>query len=91
MALKFFLHTTLSLEASCYEELLNWNKIDWMVSKHLSSYNLHQFKSIGKDHFWYLVVPTRQNTGAMAVKLFKTISVYQNSTVLKDFQIGIKR
>ena len=62
MALKF-LQATLLLKASCLEGLLNWNKIDWMASK-------HQFKSIGKDHFWYLVMPNGQNTEAMAVKLF---------------------
>ena len=64
------LNTTLLLEAICVEGLLNWNIIDWMASKHLSSSNLHQFKNISKDHFWYLVMPTVWNTEAMAMKLF---------------------
>ena len=49
---KIFLQTTLLLKASCLEGLLNWNKTDWMASKHLRSCNLHQLKNIGKDHFW---------------------------------------
>ena len=51
MALKFLPQTTLLLNASHLEGLLNWIKIDWMASKYLSSCNLHQFKSISKDIF----------------------------------------
>ena len=45
------------IKFSWYEGLLNWNKIGWMVSKHLSSFNMHQFKNITEDHFSYLVMP----------------------------------
>ena len=66
MSLKFFLQTTLLL-ASYLERLLNWNKTDWN-GEQIS--DLHQFKSIGKDHFWYLVMHTKWNIEAMAVTLF---------------------
>ena len=58
LVLKFFPDITLWLKALYFEELLNWNKIEWMASKRLSSCNFHQYKSIGKDYFWYLVMPT---------------------------------
>ena len=41
-----------------------------MVSKHLSSCNLHQFKNVTEDLSSCLVMHTRQNTKAMASKLF---------------------
>ena len=35
--------------ALCSKGLLNQNKIDSMVSKYLSSYNLHQFKNFSEN------------------------------------------
>ena len=58
MALKFYPGTTHLSKALCFKGLLNRNKVDWMVSKYLSSYNSHQFKNFSENQFWYLVMPT---------------------------------
>ena len=51
MALKFYPDTTLLSKALYVKELLNRNEIDLMVSKHLSSCNLHQFKNFSENQF----------------------------------------
>ena len=39
MALKFFKETILLLKVGCFEEIVNWIKIDGMVYDHSSSCN----------------------------------------------------
>ena len=51
MALKFYPGTTHLSKHLCFKGLLNRNKIDRMVSKHLSRCNLHQFKNFSKNQF----------------------------------------
>ena len=41
-----------------------------MVSKHLSSCNLYQFKNFPENQFWYLVMPTGWNIEDTVMKLF---------------------
>ena len=43
------------IKSLMFKGLLNQNKVDWMVSKHLSSC---KFKNFSVNQFWYLVMPT---------------------------------
>ena len=51
MVLKFFKHYPI-IKTYHFEGFVNQIEIDRMVSDHLSSYNVHQFKNIAEDHFY---------------------------------------
>ena len=57
------------------EGFLNQIKIERMVSNYFSCCNSEQLKSIAQDCS-HLVMPTRQATGVMALKLFRTLSFH---------------